>query len=213
MSISTKATIWSRSIFDRYWWGCVPLTWLIYESFNDNGATETSFCSNHDALSLKYRWQIQYNRGPFKTHWGRVTHICVSKVNIIGSDNGLSAPSHYLNHCWNIVNRTLRNKLQWNFNQNLYIFIQENAFDNVVCKIGAILSRRQWATKLRIKCSKTTKRLIFGISQKCPSICEMPPLFGTHTRTLSIPGVKKWISPVEKTCINSLRPGDTYMRQ
>ena len=24
------------------------------------------------------------------THWGRVTHICVSKLNIIGSDNGLS---------------------------------------------------------------------------------------------------------------------------
>ena len=25
-----------------------------------------------------------------KTHWGRVTHICVSKLTIIGSDNGLS---------------------------------------------------------------------------------------------------------------------------
>ena len=24
------------------------------------------------------------------THWGRVTHICVSKLTIIGSDNGLS---------------------------------------------------------------------------------------------------------------------------
>ena len=23
------------------------------------------------------------------THWGRVTHICVSKLTIIGSDNGL----------------------------------------------------------------------------------------------------------------------------
>ena len=26
----------------------------------------------------------------FLTHWGRVTHICVSKLNLIGSDNGLS---------------------------------------------------------------------------------------------------------------------------
>ena len=26
----------------------------------------------------------------FKTHWGRVTHICVSKLTIIGSDNVLS---------------------------------------------------------------------------------------------------------------------------
>ena len=24
------------------------------------------------------------------THWGRVTHICVNKLTIIGSDNGLS---------------------------------------------------------------------------------------------------------------------------
>ena len=26
----------------------------------------------------------------YLTHWGRVTHICVSKLTIIGSDNGLS---------------------------------------------------------------------------------------------------------------------------
>ena len=56
------------------------------------------------------------------THWGRVTHICVSKLFIIGWDNGLSvawtAPSHYLKQCWNIVNWTLRNKLQWKFNRN-----------------------------------------------------------------------------------------------
>ena len=30
-----------------------------------------------------------YNLGKL-THWGRVTHICVGKVTIIGSDNGLS---------------------------------------------------------------------------------------------------------------------------
>ena len=28
--------------------------------------------------------------GPALTHWGRVTHICVSKLTTIGSDNGLS---------------------------------------------------------------------------------------------------------------------------
>ena len=27
---------------------------------------------------------------PYLTHWGRVAHICVSKLTIIGSDNGLS---------------------------------------------------------------------------------------------------------------------------
>ena len=77
------------------------------------------------------------------THWSRVMHICVNKLTITGSDNGLSPgrrQSHYLNQCWNTVNWTLRNKFQWNLNQNLYIFIQENAFGNVVWKTAAILS-------------------------------------------------------------------------
>ena len=76
------------------------------------------------------------------TQWGRVTHTCVGNLIIIGSDNGLSAPSHYLNQHWNIVNWTLRNKLQWNFNRNSNIFIQENAFESV-CEMAAILSRPQ----------------------------------------------------------------------
>ena len=48
-----------------------------------------------------------------------------------------------MNQCWYIVNWTLGNKLQWNFNQNSYIFIQENAFENVIWKTVAILSRPQ----------------------------------------------------------------------
>ena len=48
------------------------------------------------------------------------------------------APSHYLNQCWNIVNWTLGNKLQWNLNQNPNIFIQENAFENGVCEMASI---------------------------------------------------------------------------
>ena len=51
--------------------------------------------------------------------------------------------SYYLNQCWDIVNWNLRNKLQWNFNWNSYIFIEENAFVNVIWKMAAILSRPQ----------------------------------------------------------------------
>ena len=78
------------------------------------------------------------------THWGRVTHICVIKLTIIGSDN----LNNYLNQCWNIVNKALRNKLQWNFNRNSNIFIQENAFESVVCEKAAILSRPQCVNTL-----------------------------------------------------------------
>ena len=52
-------------------------------------------------------------------------------------------PSHYLNQCWNIVNWTLGNKHQWNFNRNSNIFIEENTFENVVCEMLFISSRPQ----------------------------------------------------------------------
>ena len=67
----------------------------------------------------------------FLTYRGRMTHMCIGSLTIIGSDKWLvawSAPSNYLNQCGNTVNWTLRNKLQWNFHRNWYIFIRENAF-------------------------------------------------------------------------------------
>ena len=36
--------------------------------------------------------------------------------------------------------RTLRSKLEWNVTQISNIFIEENVFENVVCKMAAILS-------------------------------------------------------------------------
>ena len=33
------------------------------------------------------------------------------------------------------------NKLQWNLKRNSYIFVQEYAFENIVCEMAAILSR------------------------------------------------------------------------
>ena len=62
-------------------------------------------------------------------------HTCIDEQTIIGSDNGLSPGRRKainLNQCWNIINRTLGNKLQLNLNQNLYIFIQENALENAI---------------------------------------------------------------------------------
>ena len=63
------------------------------------------------------------------THWGRVTHICVSKLTIISPDNGLSPE------------RILRNTFLWN--------LHRNAFENGVCEMATILSRPQWVNKLR----------------------------------------------------------------
>ena len=55
-----------------------------------------------------------------------------------------TAQSHYLNQCWNMLDWTLRNKLQWNPNRNPYISIKENAYENVVWKMAAILPQPQW---------------------------------------------------------------------
>ena len=80
------------------------------------------------------------------THWGRLTHICVSKTHKHWFRQWLvvwPAPSHYLNQCWNIGNLTPGNKLQQNLNENLYIFTQANGFENGVRKIMVLLSRPQ----------------------------------------------------------------------
>ena len=49
----------------------------------------TSSCHNYIGFSLLFI-NIIFTISNLLTHWGRVTHICVSKITIIGSDNGLS---------------------------------------------------------------------------------------------------------------------------
>ena len=60
----------------------------------------------------------------------------------INLDQHWPVQSLYPNQCRNIINWTQRNKVQWNFNRNTYIFIQENAFENV-WQMAAILPRHQ----------------------------------------------------------------------
>ena len=81
------------------------------------------------------------------SHLPPVPHICVSESDQHWFRQWLvacSAPSHYLNQCCYIVNWTFRNKLQWNLNRNTKLSIQENAYDNIVCEMAAILSSRTW---------------------------------------------------------------------
>ena len=84
---------------------------------------------------------IRSAAGIVLTHWGRVTHICIGKLNIIASDNGLS-PRRRQAIIWTnagiLLIKTFRNKLQWNCIQKSNIFIQGNAFENVVCEMAAI---------------------------------------------------------------------------
>ena len=81
------------------------------------------------------------------THWGRVRHICVSKLTIIGSDNGLSPGRCQAIICTSAGILSV-GPLGTNFSEilhrNLYIFIQENTFENVVCQVqSGIISMDQ----------------------------------------------------------------------
>ena len=60
----------------------------------------------------------------------------------------MSVPICYLNQCCNVVNSDLRNKLRWNLKRNSYIFRKENAFENVVCEMAAILSLLLYITSI-----------------------------------------------------------------
>ena len=84
-----------------------------------------TFIISHNAMGL--------------THWGWVTHIWISE----------------LGHHWYrwkvitwglIVNCTLGNKQQWNLNQNMKTYCQDDEFGNADCEMMSILFRPPWAS-------------------------------------------------------------------
>ena len=52
---------------------------------------------------------------------------------------------------WHNVKWTLSNTLWWYLNQNIKFFVWQNVFENVVCKIVAILLKAQCINSLRLR--------------------------------------------------------------
>ena len=73
-----------------------------------------SHARSHYMSSCNYRHKgsLAHNQ---LTHWGRVTHICVGNLTIIGSDNGLS-PGQRQAIIWNNARILLIGPLGTNFN-------------------------------------------------------------------------------------------------
>ena len=68
------------------------LHWL--KDFSRKGPVTRKALAYHDVIMSRC-WMNIHTSAPSKlniilTHWGRVTHICVNDLTIIGSDNGLS---------------------------------------------------------------------------------------------------------------------------
>ena len=69
--------------------------------------------------------RIQYHLGrAILPESSQVMHICISKGTIIGSDNGVVPGRHQAIVWTNAGLLLIRNKLQWNLNQNWYIFVK-----------------------------------------------------------------------------------------
>ena len=81
------------------------------------------------------------------THFPLVPHICINGSGQHWFRSWLvsySAPSHDLNQCCVIIKWTLRKHLQWNFHQNIQLFIHEKAYENIFCEMVAILPMGRW---------------------------------------------------------------------
>ena len=92
-----------------------------------------------------------------------------------------SAPSHYLNQFWFVVNWTLRSNFLWNSNRNTTLFIDENASDNVVCEMADILSRGKWVNQdssgviiIHLHCNTTA---FSPLLHKCMCVCRRVGFF------------------------------------
>ena len=96
----------------------------------------------------------------------------------------------YQNQCWSIINWTHRNKLQWNLNRKLYIFIHENAFQNVVCKMAVILSRPQCAKYspcyVADPTKDSTKNCRWNCSIDCLNLAISLCVFPTHLHIIDL---------------------------
>ena len=110
------------------------------ESHAGSGAEDTPGTSSHQQTCYHntYRFIHIPDTDPY---WGWVTHICVSKLTIIASDNDLPPDQHQAIIWTNariLLLEPWEQSRQGYLHLNLYIFIQGNAF--VVWKMAAILS-------------------------------------------------------------------------
>ena len=95
---------------------------------------QEQFANNWQCYDLNI-WYIQLAR------WGRVTLICVSNFTVIGRRQDIIWTNDGI-----LLIRTLWTNFKEILSEIRNIFIQEDAFENDVCEMAAILSR-PWCVK------------------------------------------------------------------
>ena len=113
--------VWLSDNFDD------PLWWCKY--------LESFFVKDNNAFILHGYYNCYWYQGHIKTHWGRVTPICVSNLTTIGSDNGLS-PGRHQAIIWPNAGMLLIGPLGTNFSEIL-IVIETFSFKKMHLKISS----------------------------------------------------------------------------
>ena len=108
-------------------------------------------------------------------HWGRVTHICVSKLTINGSDNGFS-PSRRPAIIWTSAGKLLMWPLGTNFSEiliEIHAFsFKKNTLQYVVRKMAAILSRPQFV-EILYSVNEILKQVLLPVMECLLGLCNL----------------------------------------
>ena len=107
------------------------------------------YFSNFDKQATPLEISIEFLRveicwGCNVAHWSLVIHSESVYWTIADSDNGFivcSVPNHKVDRCWIIVNQTFRKKTSGKSESNAATSIDDNASENIVCKMSTILFR------------------------------------------------------------------------
>ena len=103
------------------------------------------------------------------THWGRVTHICVGNLTIIGSDNGLS-PGRRQTIIWTNAGILLIGPWETNFSEIL-ISIHTFSFKKIHLKISSA-KWRPFCLGLNVLNIMTTGSLLSNMRLLCQLRCK-----------------------------------------
>ena len=130
-------------------WNCSIIVWYILEILTE---IESDFFI-HILAAIAHL-----------THWGRVTHICIGKLTIIGSDNGLS-PGRRQAIIWTNVGILLIGPLGTNFSEIL-IEILTFSFKKMHLKVSSA-KRRPFCLGLHVATLENDCHSWYGANLEC----------------------------------------------
>ena len=161
----------------------------------------TKPCSHNQFLNINYT-----------THWGRVTHICVSELTITGSDNGLS-PDRHQAIIWTSAGTLLTGPFSEILIKIQNFFIRKTASEkNVLCEIAAILGRGGGGGGVGLRVNYLTHDCWSTICIKISSLTYAPASGNSKHEMFIICGSRNIIITHDENLRNSTNTNDTWVK-